>query len=159
MNRSLVILRYAFDYFHAQIITIVCFKAMCLYYLYCLFARYYVDADMCMQSIIQNNLNNGLFNLKNHTSSSSLAHVGCINLCIEQKKYKQAIQLIENFKQNIKNHNNELYNLLTIRQAMLYMFIIKDYNELEQILNNQYKNLNKEVRMNLKNIYLIYFTT
>lgn len=158
MSQLLVLARYAFNYFHAQIITIVCFTTMCLYYLYCLFARYYVDADICMQSIIYNKLDNGLFNIENNMPSS-LAQLGSINLCIQKQEYAKSIQMLDQFKKNVQNKNNKLYSILTIRQAMLHMFIVKTYNEYEKVLDNNYSNLSQETRANLKNIYLTYKVT
>ena len=158
MNQALILARYAIDYFHAQIITFLCFTMMCLYYLYCLFVRYYVDADICMQGIIYDKLENGLFNTENNMPSSSLAQLGSINLCIKNKQYEKAIQLIENFKFNIKNRNNKLFTILTIRQAMLHMFLAKTCNEYEKIIEAKYINLSKNIKSNLRNIYLAYIS-
>ena len=158
MSQLLILARYVFNYFHAQIITVVCFTTMCLYYLYCLFARYYVDADICMQSIIYNKLDNGLFSVENNMPSS-LAQLGSINLCIQQKQYLKSINMIDQFKNSIADKNNKLYCVLTIRQAMLHMFIVKTYDEYEKILDNNYSNLSQKIRNNLKNIYLTYKVT
>ena len=154
MNRILILTRYALDYFHAQIITILCFTIMCIYYIYCLFARYYVDADICMHSLIHNNLESGIFNTNNSASSNSLAHIGLIDLSIKEGKYEKAILLIEGLKSNIRDKTSKLYKMQSIRQAMLYMHQAKTITEYENILDNNLSEIDNDIKANLKNMFI-----
>ena len=154
-SRSLVFVRYIFNYFHAQIVTIFCFLLMLLYYIFCILSSHYFDTKLCITSIIHDQLENGLFD-KDNNMPSSLAQIGSINLCLKDKEYKKAILLIDNLKKNIKNKHSKLFRLFSIRQALIEMLIAKDYNDYMQKLETKYGNLSIETLDTLKNIYLTY---
>ena len=85
-------------------------------------------------------------------NTNSIILIGAINNSINNHEYDKAIELIERLKKSVSSRI-VFYKYLTIRQAILYMFLIDDENTYAKMIVSKYPYIEERVIKSIISIF------
>lgn len=157
-DRFMNLMKYAIVYFHTYLLFTAILAVTVLYYFISITNRIYYEVDRYTLEFTKYrahqedylDIEKGIGAL-----DVSLVSLGAINYHIVSENYEKAIMLIDNMCQKI-NVNAKLYRILKIKQALLYMKIVKNIDAYETIVLSKYISLKEDTINSLISVYKLH---
>ena len=153
-NPIIAFIRYLYAYFNMHIILFVTSVIVIVYYILSVNSRDFYINDSYIINILDSRLEYShieSLDVDNYNANSVIL-IGAINRNINNKNYDKAIELIEQLKKSV-NSRIIFYKYLTIRQALLYMFLINDEETYRKMIVSKYPYIEEHIIKSIMSVF------
>ena len=143
-----------YEYFSMHIVLFCTSAVVIIYYILSVNSRDFCINDSYIINILDSRFEYNYIESLDVDSynTNSIILIGAINNSINNREYDKAIELIERLKKSVSSRI-VFYKYLTIRQAILYMFLIDDENTYAKMIVSKYPYIEERVIKSIISIF------